>query len=318
MKKYFVTSDIHGFYDEFRSALKKAGFRVNNPNHILIICGDIFDRGSKPLEIYKWLRKLPKYRRILIRGNHESLLKDLVDRGFAESHDRHNRTIDTLYQLQGYESEGDFTHQMYREEYLNNIEYGTPDYENWRLKWRNKQNTIFKGVVKDILKWIDSKDWVDYYELGKYIFVHSFIPVTKHINIEKSRWSGYLVKDAPDEYDPNWRNAYSPNWEDARWGCPWKQFKAGLFDEEIKKGKVLVCGHWHASDFWNNLEYSEDKEKWLDTYTDNPIFYSKNYPNIIALDACTAATDGINILVINGDESIEIYNHNEEGKHEIN
>lgn len=313
MKKWFVTSDIHSFYDEFRSALKKAGFRVNNPDHMLIICGDVFDRGTQPLQLYKWLRKLPKKRRILIRGNHESLLRELVERGYAKSHDKHNRTIDTLYQLEGYESEHHFTHEMYKEQHINNIEYGTPVYDSWRSKWNYKRNKIFRGVVKDILKWIYSKDWVDYYELDKYIFVHSFIPVEEHINFEEDEWAGLFIKAEPDSYNPNWRDEDSISWERATWVCPWKQFKAGLFDEEIKKGKVLVCGHWHASDFWNNLE-----GKNLDTYTDNPIFYSKNYPNLIALDACTAATAGINVLVINEDKTVELYNHNEEGKHNDN
>ena len=42
MKKYFVTSDIHGFYDEFMASLDRAGFDIINPDHILVICGDIF------------------------------------------------------------------------------------------------------------------------------------------------------------------------------------------------------------------------------------------------------------------------------------
>ena len=52
MKKYFVTSDIHGFYNEFIAALDRSGFNIDNPDHILIICGDIFDRGNQPLQIY--------------------------------------------------------------------------------------------------------------------------------------------------------------------------------------------------------------------------------------------------------------------------
>ena len=40
---------------------------------------------------------------------------------------------------------------------------------------------------------------------------------------------------------------------------------------------------------------------------DNPIFTSKN---LIALDACTAPTKGINVLVIDEDMTIKTYNHN--------
>ena len=46
MPKFFVVSDIHGFYDIFIDALDKAGFDKNNEEHYLICCGDYFDRGK--------------------------------------------------------------------------------------------------------------------------------------------------------------------------------------------------------------------------------------------------------------------------------
>ena len=47
MKTYFVCSDIHGFYKEWMKSLKEAGFNKNNPEHILIVLGDVFDRGNE-------------------------------------------------------------------------------------------------------------------------------------------------------------------------------------------------------------------------------------------------------------------------------
>ena len=41
--KYFVSSDIHGFYDEWQKSLKDNGFDINNPCHKIIVCGDLFD-----------------------------------------------------------------------------------------------------------------------------------------------------------------------------------------------------------------------------------------------------------------------------------
>ena len=41
MKKYFVTSDIHGFYDEFIASLDKAGFNIINPNQNVYSCGAV-------------------------------------------------------------------------------------------------------------------------------------------------------------------------------------------------------------------------------------------------------------------------------------
>ena len=52
MKKYFVISDIHGFYSSMKKSLFKAGFRKTNSNHVLIICGDLFDRGKESKKIF--------------------------------------------------------------------------------------------------------------------------------------------------------------------------------------------------------------------------------------------------------------------------
>ena len=77
IKTYFAISDIHGFYYPMHRSLYKAGFRKTNPDHILIVCGDIFDRGPDSVKVYNFLKSLPRDRRILIRGNHEFLLRDL-------------------------------------------------------------------------------------------------------------------------------------------------------------------------------------------------------------------------------------------------
>jgi len=66
MKKYFVASDIHSFYTPFIKKLNKASFDLNNEEHILIICGNLFDRGSESLKLYEFIKSLPKERRILI------------------------------------------------------------------------------------------------------------------------------------------------------------------------------------------------------------------------------------------------------------
>ena len=55
-KKYFVVSDIHSFCRELKKGLKQAGFDKENPDHVLIVCGDIFDRGHQTLQTYKFLK----------------------------------------------------------------------------------------------------------------------------------------------------------------------------------------------------------------------------------------------------------------------
>ena len=61
----------------------------------------------------------------------------------------------------------------------------------------------------------------------------------------------------------------------------------GLFDEEIKKGKVLVCGHYRCSEF--NVHYLGKDV--------HDIYFGKN---LIAIDCTTALTFNVNVLVIDG------------------
>lgn len=103
--KYFVVSDIHSFYIELKRALDKAGFNKRNKDHTLIVCGDIFDRGPDTLSVYKFLTSIPKKRCILIKGNHELLYEELLDKSFPESHDFSNHTVDTFCQIAGYDPE---------------------------------------------------------------------------------------------------------------------------------------------------------------------------------------------------------------------
>lgn len=295
-RKYFVCSDIHGFYDEWMDSLNRAGFNREESSHVLIVLGDIFDRGKQPLKVYKFLRELPKERRILIRGNHESLLGQLVKRFYAEPQDEHNGTVDTLFLFGGYEGYKEFNQQQSKEKNENKLYWGMPEYENFRTKWNNKRNAVYTSdFVKEVLDWINSNEWCDFYETKKYIFVHSFIPIRKYLNLEKSMWCGFYVYDKDPTYREDWRNATSFEWDDAKWGCPWEYELKGL----NRTGKTIVCCHWHTSDFFNNLLFKNQKSKHLDPRVSNPIFKSDKFPGLIGLDACTALTKVVNVLVLN-------------------
>jgi len=135
-----------------------------------------------------------------------------------------------------------------------------------------------------------SNEWKNYFELDNFIIVHSFIPL-KFKHTDKI---DLLYGADPDILEPvtNWREeATQEMWDAATWGCPWKFYKAGLFDEEIKNGKTLICGHWHTSDFYKNLDNKID----YDIEEKCPIY---NRDNIIALDACTVLSNRVNVLVI--------------------
>lgn len=65
-KRVYVVSDIHNDADGFKELLRKIGFTRED---ILIVNGDIFDRGEKPVELYFEILKYPNI--YMIQGNHD-------------------------------------------------------------------------------------------------------------------------------------------------------------------------------------------------------------------------------------------------------
>ena len=99
--KYFIVADVHSFYNEMMSALEQSGFDMDNQDHIFVSLGDLLDRGPDAVKCLEFVNSLPKERKILIKGNHEELLENAIARGYFLTHDIHNGTDRTIYQLVG-------------------------------------------------------------------------------------------------------------------------------------------------------------------------------------------------------------------------
>ncbi len=229
--KLFVCSDVHGFFDEFKRALDEAGFEPNNPEQLLIVCGDCMDRGGQPVEVMRYLMKLKN--KVLIKGNHESLILECIEREYPGFHDYSNGTYNTICELGG-------------------AGEGRP-FDECCL--------IAEQRIKPFIR-----QMVDYYETKNYIFVHSFIPTIE-----------------------DWRYAHASQWESARWGNPFQLAKQGLLPD-----KTLVFGHWHCSAGWAEKEglseFGEDAKF--------DVFYGDGY---ISIDACTAHSHKVNVIVLEDD-----------------
>ena len=167
MSKYFITSDVHGFFNELMVALNSKEFDVNNSDHKLIILGDIFDRGPDNKKVYEFVKSLGD-RFIYVRGNHEDLLGDcvreIVSGREVSEHHWHNRTVDTI---------AEFTQMN------TNVFRGF-------VRWESVNQTTWE-VMKPILDWIDEKS-VDCYELDDNVFVHGWIPSSFRENWTKENW----------------------------------------------------------------------------------------------------------------------------------
>ncbi len=168
--KYFIVADIHGFYSEFIAAVTQSGFNPSNPNHKLIICGDLMDRGSeaKQLEAYIY-DLLRKHKVIFVRGNHEDLMLKLIDElptlyGYICSSHPHvtNGTVSTLCQLTGMTAK-----EVMFNPYL-------------AIETMHKTPFVNEIIPKS----------VDYFETPHYVFVHGWIPldVDNWRNASKKEW----------------------------------------------------------------------------------------------------------------------------------
>lgn len=179
MKKYFVVADVHGFYDEMRAALKEAGFEYNNPDHIFVSLGDLLDRGEMPMNCLHFVNGLPEDRKILIRGNHEDLMEQAIQRGCFYNHDWHNGTAQTAMDL-------------YSASYPD-VNVRNDDVVCWFMHDFDEWN-----------KYVNSTR--DYWENDKWIFVHGWIPVVA--------WENY---HGEYEFEPTKRDWRTCNWKNARW-----------------------------------------------------------------------------------------------------
>lgn len=180
--KYFISSDIHGFFNEWQNVLNKKGFDLNNPEHKIILCGDLFDRGNQPKEIIEFVLKY-KDKVILIRGNHEDLMEQMIERNSSDYGDLCNGTAQTIVDL----------------------------YPEWQISEFDLKKIAKVTRIQEVLDMC-----VDYYETTHYIFVHGWIPIIENCYLydsdwrtarkerwEKARWTNPVEMYRYEIYEPN-------------------------------------------------------------------------------------------------------------------
>lgn len=119
---------------------------------------------------------------------------------------------------------------------------------------------------------------VDFYENDNYVLCHGWIP-----------------------REEDWREG---NWKAARWINGMDAWAQGI----RIAGKTVVCGHWHTS--WGHRHLHHDSPEWDNKFSTNPTHRKANFApfvdeGILALDACTAASGKVNVVVLEEGESHE-------------
>ena len=233
MAKIYAVSDVHGYFAEMKKALDEVGFDPQNPQHLLVSCGDAMDRGKQPREVIEFFNRLPN--KVLVKGNHEQLMQDAIHRKCFLMHDFHNGTANTAYDFCTKENAGLMSHAQILGELRDDPEY-------------QKYMSLL----------------VNYFETERYIFVHSWIPGGK-----------------------DWRYSPQSKWDKAFWGNPFDI--AAVVGN--KTGKTIIHGHFHNSYGWHRKGIGSEFE-------DDAKFDIIEHHNCIGLDACTAWSGKVNVLVI--------------------
>lgn len=265
--KYFVFSDVHGFYSILKDKLREVGLDENNDNHMLISLGDNFDRGKENYEMFLFLKKMKeKNKIILIKGNHEDLLMSMLTRNHVQENDIYNCTYDTLNQ---------FYHAITKQE-EDDIAYN-----NFGNIYTELKNIGFIDLVYEM---------IDYYETNNYVFIHGFIPVLMN-SIDSFTSTNF-------KYDPDWRNVSLIDFQKSRW---LNGIEMSIYYHINEPNKKIVIGHKHCSygnvinDLGRGLpsavykSYKFVKSEYSDPYIDD---------NIIAIDAGTFTSKKVNVVVI--------------------
>ena len=129
--RIFVMSDIHGQYELFLKMLDKIKLKRKD---LLVIIGDICDRGKKSYEIYMKCMKMIKlgYNLKFILGNHEDMLLEDLENDYPIRYE----TEYSIYRYSKYFENKDMK-DWHEENFLEEIE--------WLVKWLKNCSLIISG-----------------------------------------------------------------------------------------------------------------------------------------------------------------------------
>ena len=260
--RYIFVSDIHGRLDKLLKALNDVNF--NKDADTIVSVGDAFDRGDQNLEVLEFLMHCPN--RILIWGNHDYRLKELIAGAPIGRHDYHNGVLQTMM-------------SFCRNDKITSI------------------STLIEVLRSDIqlqdtynLLWKYFEECVFAAEWGDLVATHGWLPM--QVNRE------FVETDSDDEVWWNrkvnitysiaedWRDSSRDEWIDATW-CNTQT----AVDNRLFIDKTLLVGHWHSWRLRAAEMSKEEKEKLtLNTIDCSPYIISGK---LIAIDGCSNLETGV-------------------------
>ena len=166
MRRVYVISDLHGYYDLFIKLLEKISFSEFD---LLYIIGDVWDRGPDSLKILFYIQEHDNI--ILIKGNHEYMMQEALYYGvYYDDIDYPSKAFKlwianggntTMENIREYLQKDKLKHEDYRVvrsaflknlyEYLNNL----PEYLEIEV---NNQSYVLVHAGIDVKRPLDKQD----------------------------------------------------------------------------------------------------------------------------------------------------------------
>lgn len=174
-RRLFVVSDIHGHYTLLRKALKDAGFQEENCQHLLVCCGDVFDRGEENRKVFQYLNRLKN--KVLIMGNHDERMVEMLHERKVTGIDLKNGKGKTF------------------------VEFFGPDCMRQQGQLTLPKDGKMAGHLLEFLGQMR-----DYYETEHYIFTHGWLPLEQGIHVSRVR------EDWREADSQAWHNARWEEW----------------------------------------------------------------------------------------------------------
>ena len=257
MKLFFV-SDIHSHYNKTIEALNNVGYNENNPNHLLIVVGDIFDRFVETVEVYEWLFRLTKENKaIVLSGNHHKFLIDFLEGSVSPWNYMHNGLRDTI---------ADFWHRTLPFESWCMIEGNcllTDMTQEMYAKWARICRNDINKEYPELLPWL--KSMPRYFESKSIIATH-----------------GALDLKVPDWHYPHCYRHSLRDWDAL-------DFDDGSFIKcKNTTGKTIVLGHFDTGSLRERYGLGDSDDYSILITDDNKVF----------IDGCVVLTKKVNVYVV--------------------
>ena len=238
MKLFFV-SDIHSHYDKTIEALNNVGYDENNPNHLLTVVGDIFDRYTQTIEVYEWLLRLTKENKaIVLSGNHHKFLIDFLEGSINPWNYLHNGLRDTI---------ADFWHRTSPFESWCAIEGNCDMTQETYAKWAKICRDDINKEYPELLPWL--KSMPRYFESKSIIATH-----------------GALDLKVPDWHYPHCYRNSLVDWDAL-------DFDDGSFIKcKNTTGKTIVLGHFDTASLREMYKLGDSDDYSILITDDNKVF----------------------------------------------